>query len=158
MYIFPETMIQLAHTSSGIRRSHSVESQKFKSKFLQCSPKDWPAPSKGWTCCFYNFFSAEDDLDFEDPPSFLTSQIERIFWWAAISSFSALTFSTLKVYVRQSSEDNQGQTTKEGLKFSNVPWYLILEINLIFIRYSFASTRGSVLLPVMTTQAQQRAS
>ena len=114
-------MIQLAHTSSGIRRSHSVESQKFKSKFLQCLPKDWPAPSKGWTCCFYNFFSAEDDLDFEDPPSFLTSQIERIFWWAAISSFSALTFSTLKVYVRQSSEDNQGQTAKEGLKFSNVP-------------------------------------
>ena len=31
---------------------------------------------------FTIFFSAEDDLKFEDPPSFLTSQIERIFWWA----------------------------------------------------------------------------
>ena len=56
MLNFPETMIQLPHTSSGIRRSHSVESQKFfKSKFLQCSPKDWPDPSKCWSCFFIIF-------------------------------------------------------------------------------------------------------
>ena len=57
MLNFPETMIQLPHISSGIRRSHSVESQKFfKSKFLQCSPKDWPNPSKDWfPDFFYNF-------------------------------------------------------------------------------------------------------
>ena len=41
---FQKRMIQ--RYTSGIRRSHSIDKLKFKSKLPQCSPKDWPEPSK----------------------------------------------------------------------------------------------------------------
>ena len=149
-------MIQ-PYTSGTSRRSHSIDRQK-KSRLPQCSPKDWPDPSKHFGCVqityFYRLFSsAEDDLDFEDPPSFLTSQIERIFWCEKHSFFQIIHIVIPKVHVCEGSENNQRQASKKGLNWS------VLKSRSISVHRCFsASTRGSVPLPAMTTQPLPRPS
>jgi hypothetical protein len=32
------------------------------------------------TCAVAPFFTADEDLDFDDPPKYLSSKLERIFW------------------------------------------------------------------------------
>ena len=155
-------MIQ-PYTSGTSRRSHSIDRQK-KSRLPQCSPKDWPDPSKDWfpyvtfwfcpnNLFLSTIFSAEDDLDFEDPPSFLTSQIERIFWCEKHSFFQIIHIVIPKVHVCEGSENNQRQASKKGFNWS------VLKSRSISVHRCFsASTRGSVPLPAMTTQPLPRPS
>ena len=53
-----------------------------KCRLPQSTPKDWPEPSIFFANFrkFKDFSKGKDDLDFDDPPAYLTSHIERIFW------------------------------------------------------------------------------
>ena len=155
-------MIQ-PYTSGTSRRSHSIDRQK-KSRLPQCSPKDWPDPSKDWFpygafwLCPNNLFLSTIFFSWRRPwlrrPakfSYVANRENLLVWKTLV--FQIIHIVIPKVHVCEGSENNQRQASKKGLNWS------VLKSRSISVHRCFsASTRGSVPLPAMTTQPLPRPS